>query len=118
MWPNGRGLQSRLEGLGFNSQCWSCYITYTVVSRYFDTAGIRKKYHNIQTIELFSTNFKCFVVVGILIWYRNKQHFELLDIVIMRDYCTKFANTSTLDQTAFINPDIMGTWCTDQSFNQ
>ena len=28
-----------------------------VVSRYYDTAGIRKKYHNIQTIELSSTNF-------------------------------------------------------------
>ena len=31
--------------------------TITVVSRYFDTAGIRKKYHNIQAIELSSTNF-------------------------------------------------------------
>ena len=29
----------------------------TVVSRYYDTAGIRKKYHNIQTVELSSTNF-------------------------------------------------------------
>ena len=28
-----------------------------VVSRYYDTAGIRKRYHNIQTIELSSTNF-------------------------------------------------------------
>ena len=27
----------------------------TVVSRYYDTAGIRKKYHNIETIKL--TNF-------------------------------------------------------------
>ena len=59
----------------------------TVVSRYYDIGGIRKKYHNIQTIELSSTNFLCFVVVGILIWYRNKQHFELSDIVIRRDYC-------------------------------
>ena len=30
---------------------------YTVVSRYYDTAGVRKKYHNIQTIEIFSINF-------------------------------------------------------------
>ena len=30
---------------------------YTAISRYYDTAGIRKKYHNIQTIELSSMNF-------------------------------------------------------------
>ena len=29
----------------------------TVVSRYYDTAGIRKKYRNIQTIEISSINF-------------------------------------------------------------
>ena len=29
----------------------------TVVSHYYDTAGIRKKYHNIQTIELSGVNF-------------------------------------------------------------
>ena len=68
------------------------YITHliaycnTVVSRYYDTAGVRKKYHYIQTIEISSINFYCFVIVGILIWYRNKQHFELLDMVT-RDYC-------------------------------
>ena len=28
----------------------------TVVSRYYDSAGIRKKYHNIQTIEISSIN--------------------------------------------------------------
>ena len=56
---------------------------HTVVSRYYDTAWIRKKY-NIQTIEISSLN--CLVIVGILIWYHNKQHFELSDIVIMRDY--------------------------------
>ena len=59
----------------------------TVVSRYYDTAGRRKKYHNIQTIELSSINFLRFAVVGILIWYHNKQHFKLSDIVITRDYC-------------------------------
>ena len=32
-------------------------LPYTVVFRYYDTAGIRKKYHNIQTIELSSINF-------------------------------------------------------------
>ena len=32
----------------------------TVVSRYYGTAGIRKKY-NIQTIEISNINFKCFV---------------------------------------------------------
>ena len=59
----------------------------TVVSHYYDTARIRKKYHIIQIIEISSINFKCFVVVGILIWYHNKQHFELSDIVITRDHC-------------------------------
>ena len=29
----------------------------TVVSRYYDTAGIGKKYYNIQTIELSRTHF-------------------------------------------------------------
>ena len=29
----------------------------TVVSHYYDTAGIRKRYHNIQTIEISSINF-------------------------------------------------------------
>ena len=29
----------------------------TVVSRYYDTAGIRKKYHYIQAIKISSTNF-------------------------------------------------------------
>ena len=39
----------------------------TVVSRYYNAAGIRKKYHYIQTIEISSINFYCFVIVGILI---------------------------------------------------
>ena len=35
-----------------------CYCRkYTVVSRYYDAAGIRKKYHNIQTIEISSIDF-------------------------------------------------------------
>ena len=59
----------------------------TVVSRYYDTAGIRKKYHYIQTIEISSINFYCFEIVGILIWYHNMQYFELSDILITRDYC-------------------------------
>ena len=59
----------------------------TVVSCYYDTGGIRKKYHNIETIERFSINFQCFVIVWILIWYHNKQHFALSDIVITRDCC-------------------------------
>ena len=63
---------------------------YTVVSRYYNTAGIRKKYHYIQTIEISSISFYCFVIVGILIWYHNKQHFELSTIVITRDYCKSF----------------------------
>ena len=46
------------------------------VSRHYDTAGIRKKYHNIQIIKISSINFYCFVIVGILICYHNKQHFE------------------------------------------
>ena len=28
-----------------------------VVSRYYDTAGLRKKYHNIQIIEMSCINF-------------------------------------------------------------
>ena len=49
---------------------------YTVISLHYDTAGIRKMYQypyyrNIQY------KFLIFVMVGILIWYHNKQHFEL-----------------------------------------
>ena len=33
------------------------YETRIVVSRYYNTAGIRKKYHNIQTIKVSSINF-------------------------------------------------------------
>ena len=29
----------------------------------------------------------CWVIVGIMIWYHNEQHFELSDIVITRDNC-------------------------------
>ena len=42
---------------------WSDYYIFSwlylgkVVSRYYDTAGIRKKYLNVQTIEIFSINF-------------------------------------------------------------
>ena len=35
----------------------SLFVPNIVVSRSYDTAGIRKKYHNIQTIELSGTNF-------------------------------------------------------------
>ena len=41
--------------------------SFTVVSHYYDTAGIRKKYHYIQTIEIPCINFYCFEIVGILI---------------------------------------------------
>ena len=33
------------------------YCIGTVASRYYDTAGIRKKYVNIQAIEISSINF-------------------------------------------------------------
>ena len=32
-------------------------LCHTVVPHYYDTAGISKKYHYIQTIEISSTNF-------------------------------------------------------------
>ena len=58
----------------------------------------KKKYHNIQTIGISSINFYCFVIVGILIWYHNKQHFELLDIIIARD-CCMLAVSNRVDPT-------------------
>ena len=51
----------------------------------------KKKVQYIQTIEISSINFYCFVIVGILIWYHNKQNFGVSDIVITRDYCTTLA---------------------------
>ena len=44
----------------FRSHTLSCHPVSslcTVVSHYYDTAGIRKKYHSIQTIEISSINF-------------------------------------------------------------
>ena len=32
-------------------------VTYTVVSRYYDTVGIRKKYHIIQTIVMLCSSW-------------------------------------------------------------
>jgi hypothetical protein len=42
-------------------------------------------YHYIQTIDIASINLYCVVMVGIQIWHRNKQYFDIADIVIMRD---------------------------------
>ena len=42
----------------------------------------------IPKTSILSLYNEWFVVVGILIWYHNKHHFELSDIVIItRDYC-------------------------------
>jgi hypothetical protein len=62
----------------------------TVDSRYYDTDGIRKMYQYNQTIDITSLNFYCLGMVGIQIWYRNKQYFVITDIVIMRVYCISF----------------------------
>ena len=62
---------------------------YSMVSHYHDTAGIRKKYHYIQTIEISSINFYCFAIVGLLIWYYNKQHFELSNTVFTESLVQK-----------------------------
>ena len=59
----------------------------TVDSRYYDTAGIRKIYQYIQTIDISSTKFNCLLVIGILKRYHNKQYFDISDIVITRDHC-------------------------------
>ena len=40
---------------------WMMIIAYTVNSRYYDTAGIRKMYQYIQTIDITSLNLYCFV---------------------------------------------------------
>ena len=60
----------------------------TVDSRYCNTAGIRKKYEYIQTIDISSTTFNCLLVTGILKRYLNKQYFDISDILITRGYCT------------------------------
>ena len=57
------------------------WIKYTVVSRYYDTAGIKKSI----IISRLSNN--PVQILRILIWYCNKQNFKLPDIVIMKDYC-------------------------------
>ena len=41
-------------------------------------------------------------MVGILIWYHNKQHFKLSDIVITRDYCIRVTLDSLLTLKALV----------------
>jgi hypothetical protein len=72
----------------------SCLSTYydignivTVDSRYYDIDGIRKMYQYIQTINKTSINFYDLVMFGRQIWYRNKKHFDITDIVISREHC-------------------------------
>jgi hypothetical protein len=60
----------------------------TVDSRYYDTDGIRKMYQYNHTIEITSLKFCCLGMVGIQIWYRNKQYFIIKEIVMSRVYCT------------------------------
>jgi hypothetical protein len=59
----------------------------TIYSRYYDTDGIRKMYQYTQTIDITILNFYCLGMVGIQIWYRNKQYFVIIEIVTMRVYC-------------------------------
>jgi hypothetical protein len=64
------------------------FFNATVDSHYYDTDGIRKMYQYNQTIDIASLNFYCLGMVGIQIWYRNKQYFVITEIVITRVYCT------------------------------
>jgi hypothetical protein len=59
----------------------------TVDSRYYDTDRIRKMYQYNQTIDITNLNSYCLGMVGIQIWYRNKQYFVITDIVVTRVYC-------------------------------
>jgi hypothetical protein len=59
----------------------------TLDSRYYDTVGIRKMYYYNQTIDITSLNFYCLGMVGIHIWYCNKQYFVITGILITRVYC-------------------------------
>ena len=54
----------------------------TVDSRCYDTDGIRKMYRYNQTIDINSLNFYHLGMVGIQIWYRNKQYFVITEIII------------------------------------
>ena len=88
----------------------------TVVSRYYDTTGIRKKCHYIHTVEISSINFYCFILVRILIWYHSKQHFELSDIMLMRDYSMVWWLSFKLQRpTAALKPSL-NLVCTISSF--
>jgi hypothetical protein len=65
-------------------------IPITVDSRYYDTVGIRKMYQYIHSIDITSVNLYYLVMLGTQLWYRNKQHFDITDIVISREHCTNF----------------------------
>jgi hypothetical protein len=43
-----------------------------------------------QTIDITSLNFYCLALVGIQIWYRNKQYFVITDIMITTVYCITY----------------------------
>jgi hypothetical protein len=59
----------------------------TVDSLHYDTVGIRKMYQYIQTINITSINLYNLLMFGRQIWYRNKKHFDITDIVISREHC-------------------------------
>ena len=51
-------------------------LLYIMISYCYDVAGMRRKIHYIQTIDIF--NVICYVVVnGYGKWYRNKQYFYI-----------------------------------------
>ena len=64
-------------------------ILYTIESHYYDTAGIRDSYQYSQTIDIADQyTLKKKLMVRVRILYRNKQYFDISDIVITRDHCT------------------------------
>ena len=74
---------SYLMGIISNAQAH----VHTVDSHYYDTAGTRKQYPYIQTIDISRAKLNCLLVIGILKWYLNKQYFDISDILITRVHC-------------------------------
>jgi hypothetical protein len=84
------------------------YNNIDIYSRYYDTVGIRKMYQYIQTINITSIYLYHLVMFGRQIWYRNKQHFDITDIVISREHCNVLLiNLSTVE--SLLSP---GSYCT------
>ena len=53
-----------------------------------NTLQIRKKYHYIQFIHIYSIDLVCFIIFRMFKWYFNKQYIATPEFEIMKVFST------------------------------